>query len=111
MSNKIKVQPQNLNRIRVGDQTSIQIISSQVAANIDATQQANSLLGLSDIDQNGLQDNYVLQYDATSQKFKFVDPDQILQDAVPGGIPGDFINVLDTDPNRTDNIDFDGGSF
>lgn len=107
----IKVQPQNTLKITVGPSQTSKVISSQIAANTEALALVSSLLGLNDVDSTGLQDNYVLQYDSTDQKFKFVDPDQILQDAVPGGIPGDFINVLDTDTNRVDNIDFDGGNF
>jgi len=103
----IKIQPTNILKVTVGPSQTSKVISSQISANIEVS----SLLGLSDVDDTGLQDNYVLQYNSTDQKFKFVDPDQILQDAVPGGIPDDFINVLDTDLNRGQNIDFDGGNF
>lgn len=103
----IKVQPQNTLKVTVGPTQTTKVISSQIAAN----QSTTALVGLADVDITGLQDNYVLQYDASSQKFKFVDPDQVLSDAVPGGIPGEFINVLDTDTSRVDNIDFDGGNF
>lgn len=107
----IKVQPQNSIKITVGPSQTTKVVSSQLAANEEVINFVNSLQGLLDVDTTGLQDNYVLQYDGNDNKFKFVDPDQVLQDAVPGGIPGDFINVLDTDLNRTDNIDFDGGNF
>lgn len=107
----IKIQPTNILKVTVGPSQTSKVISSQIAANTEALALVSSLLGLNDVDGTGLQDNYVLQYNSTDQKFKFVDPDQILQDAVPGGIPGDFINVLDTDLTRTDNIDFDGGNF
>lgn len=100
----IKIQPQNTLKVTVGPSPATKVVSS-VSSNI------SNLSSLIDIDTTGLQDNYVMQYDASDQKFKFVDPDQILSDAVPGGIPGDFINSLDTDPNRVDNIDFDGGNF
>jgi len=89
-------------RVKVGNQNAIKVVASNLGG--------NSIGGIQ-IDLNGIQDNYVLQYDASVQKIIAVDPDQVLQDAVPGGIPGDFINALDSDPNRTDNIDIDGGNF
>jgi len=89
-------------RVKVGNQNTIKVVASNLGG--------NSIGGVQ-IDLNGIQDNYVLQYDASVQKIIAVDPDQVLQDAVPGGIPGDFINALDSDPNRTDNIDIDGGNF
>ena len=104
MSNKIKVQPSNLSRVRIADQTGIQIVNSALGSNV------TGVSGV-EFDFSNLQDNYVLQYDANTNKIIAVDPDQVLQDSVPGGIPGDFINVLDTDLNRVDNIDFDGGNF
>jgi len=100
----IKVQPQNTVKVRVGDQTFTKVVSSSLGSD------TNSIGGIK-FNLSGIQDNYVLQYDAGTQTIIAVDPDQVLQDAVPGGIPGDFINVLDTDPNRVDNIDFDGGNF
>jgi len=106
----IKIQPTNILKVTVGPSQTSKVISSQIAANSELVL-VSSLLGLNDVDGTGLQDNYVLQYNSTDQKFKFVDPDQILQDAVSGGIPDDFINVLDTDLNRGQNIDFDGGNF
>lgn len=104
MSIKVRVPHSNTIKIRVGDQNSIKVVSSNLSS-------GNTLSTLNDVDIVGIQDNYVLQYDSATGKFIGVDPDQILQDAVPGGIPGDFINVLDTDPTRPDNIDFDGGQF
>lgn len=107
MSIKVKVPSSNTIKVRSGDQAAIKVVASNLADIASLT----SLSGLSDVDLSGVSDNFVLQYDSTSQKWKGVDPDQILADSVPGGIPGSFINVLDTDPNRADNIDFDGGTF
>jgi len=101
----IKVQPQNTLKVTVGPTPVTKVVSSQIGV------AGNLLRKLFDVDDTGLQDNFVLQYDAASQKFKFVDPDQVLSDSVPGGIPGEFINVLDTNLDRVDNIDFDGGNF
>jgi len=107
MSNTINVKVGNQNNIRVavGNQSATKVVASNMSA-----ASSNSISGVV-VDLTGIQDNFVLQYDASNNKIIAVDPDQILQDAVPGGIPADFINVLDSDPNRTDNVDFDGGSF
>lgn len=100
----IKVQPQNATKVRVGDQTSVKIISSSLVSN------PTGVSGI-EFDLTGIQDNYVLQYDSSTQTIKAVDPDTILTDSASDGLPGTFINALDTDPTRTDNIDFDGGNF
>lgn len=107
MGIKIRVPSTNTIKVRVGNENTTKV----VASNLSDLSSVYSLDGLTDVDTTGIQDNYVLQYDASSGKFIFVDPDQILADAVPGGIPGSFINVLDTDTSRPDNIDFDGGNF
>jgi len=104
MSNKIKVQPSNSFRVRTGDQTGIQIVSSALGSNV------TGVSGV-EFDLSGIQDNYVLQYDAATNKIKPVNPDTVLTDASSDGLPGAFINALDTDINRVDNIDFDGGNF
>lgn len=107
MAVRVRVPSSNSIKVRSGDQSAIKV----VASNLSDVASLTSLSGLSDVDLTGVSDTFVLQYDSATQKWKGVDPDQILQDAVPGGIPGDFINALDTDPNRADNIDFDGGVF
>lgn len=92
-------------RVRVGNQNAIKVVSSNLAT------EKQSVAGIT-FDFTGIQDNYVLQYDASSQKIIAVNPDQVLSDAASdGSIPGNFINVLDTDTTRPDNIDFDGGNF
>lgn len=52
-------------------------------------------------------DTYVLSYDAATQKWKDVNPDQVLSDAatepVSPGIPDDFEDALE--------ISFDAGGF
>lgn len=106
----IKVQPQNNIKVTVGPSQTTKVVSSQISANIEATAFVSSLVNLVDVDSAGVQDNYVMQYDSSTQKFKFVDPDQVLLDSLPD-IPAGFINALDTNPDRVDNIDFDGGYF
>ena len=100
----------------------------EIEVNVDSTVEtevllnvANKLTDLIDVNSTGITTtayNYVLVYDATSLEFKFIDPDDVLvaaasttgQTAQPG-LPGSFINALDTDLNRVDNIDFDAGGF
>jgi hypothetical protein len=76
---------------------------------------ARTLEELLDVDVAGVQDNYVIMYSASTQKYTAVNPDDILTSAVTDvnspGIPGQFINALDTDLNREDNIDIDAGTF
>jgi CO dehydrogenase/acetyl-CoA synthase beta subunit len=106
MSNSYNVKVGNLNttRVRLGSQNAIQVVASNLSS-------AGQVIGGIAVDFSNIQDNFVLQYDANLNKIIAVNPDQVLQDAVPGGIPDDFINVLDTDLNRGQNIDFDGGNF
>jgi len=68
-----------------------------------------NLSDLQDVDITGLQDGYVIMFDASSNKYKAVNPDEILSGAVEGGLPNDFINTLDT--NLDDKIDLDAGTF
>lgn len=68
-----------------------------------------NLSDLQDVDITGLEDGYVLIYDGASQKYKAVNPDDVLSGALEGGLPNDFINTLDTDLD--DKIDLDGGGF
>lgn len=94
----------NSPRVRLASQNTVQVVASNLSS-------AGQVIGGIAVDLSNIQDNFVLQYDASIDKIVAVDPDQVLQDAVPSGIPNDFINVLDTDLNRGQNIDFDGGNF
>jgi hypothetical protein len=74
---------------------------------------ARRLDELLDVDLSGAKDNYILTYDSTTQKYKAVNPDEILSSAVSDtespGLPSNFKNQLDIDLD--DRIDLDGGSF
>jgi len=76
---------------------------------------ARTLDELLDVDVTGVQDNYVIMYNASTQKYTAVNPDDVLTSAVTDptspGIPGEFINALDTDLSREDNRDIDAGAF
>ena len=76
---------------------------------VSGASEVANLSDLQDVDITGLQDGYVLIYDGTTQKYKAVNPDEVLSGAVEGGLPNDFINTLDTDLD--DKIDLDGGGF
>ena len=73
-----------------------------------ATEVAN-LADLSDVDVTGIQDNYVLIYNSSTGKFVAENPDNVLSNAVTGGLPNDFVNKLDVDLD--DKIDLDAGGF
>ena len=74
---------------------------------------AKNLEDLLDVDVSGVSDKYVIMYDASSQKYTAVNPDEVLSAAVQEptspGLPSDFKDQLDNDLD--DRIDLDGGSF
>lgn len=80
-------------------------------------QVANRLEDLVDIDASDVHDKYVIMYDATSQKYKLVNPDALLNAAAgtetlqPGlvGYASTFLSALDTDLDNK--IDVDAGTF
>jgi hypothetical protein len=95
-SNKIKKVVEG--NIIVNDTTTVGIIDSE---NLD---------GLGNIDITNVQDGYVLMYDLDSNKYIFVDPDEVLSKAVQDdSLPEDFLNQLDVDLD--DRIDLDSGEF
>ncbi len=81
---------------------------------------AGNLSDLNDVDQSGIGNRFVLVYDAVTTKFKFVNPDEVVNAAaggasVPSGAPEpdgfsqETIDVLDV---ALDNkIDLDAGDF
>jgi hypothetical protein len=66
---------------------------------------ARKLSDLMDVDTSNVQDNYVMIYDAASQKYKFFDPDQLLSDALINGLPEGFIEYLNDVLNPQSLID------
>lgn len=69
---------------------------------------------LVDVEISGNNDKYVLMYDASSGKWKDVNPDVVLSAAsntetTQPGLPNDFINTLDVDLD--DKINLDAGTF
>jgi hypothetical protein len=68
---------------------------------------------LIDFDPSGLNDSYVIMYDAVTQTYKTVNPDIVLSKAatepISPGLPADFEAVLDVDLDNK--IDLDAGTF
>jgi len=86
---------------------------SNFKASQGETTVANQFADLADVDVSGVSDKYVLMYDSTTQKYKMVNPDDVLSasvtEPVSPGIPEDFIDELDEDLN--DRINLDAGNF
>lgn len=65
------------------------------------------------VDSNNKKDKYVLMYDVNLNKYKLVNPDDVLSAAVTEpiqpGLPSDFESQLDIDLDNR--IDLDAGSF
>lgn len=101
---KVKVNQNNI-KVRVGQQNSVKVISTSSAS--------QTLGSLSDVDITNAQNNYILMYNSSQNKYEFVNPDDVLVAAVnePNsvGLPSDFINALDIDLDNK--IDVDAGSF
>ena len=68
---------------------------------------------LIDVEISGNNDKYVLMYDAPTNKWRDVNPDEVLSAAttepIQPGLPADFENQLDIDLD--DRIDLDAGTF
>ena len=109
MTIRVRASSNNTNIRVVNSNKSIKTI---VASGVIMARTLDELL---DVDVAGVQDNYVIMYNASTQKYTAVNPDDVLTSAVTDptspGIPGEFINALDTDLTREDNIDIDAGTF
>ena len=75
---------------------------------------ARTLAELLDVDVAGVHDKYVIMYDAVTQKYTAVNPDNVLSassntETIQPGLPADFVNTLDVDLD--DRIDLDAGTF
>jgi hypothetical protein len=68
---------------------------------------------LINFDTSNKQDKYLMMYDASTQTYKMVNPDEILINAVTEpeqpGLPQEFIDQLDIDLDNK--IDLDAGTF
>ena len=86
-------------------------IKFKVQVTGEAGSVAGSLTDLDDFDPTGVENNYIVMYNASLQKYVTVDPDTVLSSATTtnNGLPQDFINKLDVDLDNK--IDLDAGTF
>lgn len=73
---------------------------------------AEFLSDLADVSVSDLpaKDNYVLTYNANTQKYELVSADKVLESSVEDSqLPDTFVQQLDIDLD--DRIDIDGGGF
>ena len=85
----------------------------KVSVSAEASSVAGNLSELGDVNVSGVQDKYLLMYDAATQKYVAVNPDAVLSAAatepISPGLPADFENRLDIDLDNK--IDLDAGGF
>jgi hypothetical protein len=87
--------------------------SFKVQVATEASSVAGNLSDLSDVDVSGVHDKYLIMYNASTQKYTAVNPDQVLSAAttetLSPGLPADFMNQMDIDLDNR--IDLDAGTF
>ena len=83
----------------------------KISVSAEASSVAGNFADLDDFNPIGVQDKYLVMYDAATQTYITVDPDVVLSAAVTtnDGLPQDFINQLDVDLDNK--IDLDAGTF
>lgn len=94
--------------VELDSQSSLEVITDVASVRLQ---------DLLDFDPSNSNDKYVMVYDASAQKYKMVNPDEVLNYAAgtetiqPGlvGYATTFLDRLDTDLD--DRIDLDAGSF
>lgn len=66
---------------------------------------------LGDFNSTGLENNYIIMYNATTKTYSPVSPDKVLvvTSSGPAGLPTTFVNVLDT--TLDNKVDLDAGGF
>jgi hypothetical protein len=74
---------------------------------------ARTLDELLDVDLSGVNDKYLIMYDAATQKYIAVNPDEVLSAAttepIQPGLPTDFMDEMDV--SLDNKIDLDAGTF
>lgn len=85
----------------------------KISVSAEAGSVAGNLSDLSDVNVSGIQNGYLLMYNAPTGQFVAVNPDTVLSQAatepVSPGLPADFEAVLDVDLDNR--INLDGGGF
>jgi len=96
--------------IRLQQRQSYKVISLKGGLQVPA--RLEDLIDVS-VDTTNKKDKYVLMYDVNLNKYKLVNPDDVLSAAasepIQPGLPADFQNQLDIDLD--DRIDLDAGTF
>lgn len=100
----------------------VEVISSSYSVSLDAEQSievypnvpTTRFTDILDFNDDNKNDQYVIMYNATTQKYELVNPDKVLSSAsttelIQPGLPSDFIDQLDSDLDNR--IDVDAGSF
>lgn len=105
----IKVTATSLNQttVRVASKSKIK---TTVASGVIMARTLDELL---DVDVSGVHDKYLIMYNASTQKYTAVNPDEVLSAAttepLSPGLPADFMNQMDVDLDNR--IDLDAGTF
>jgi len=85
-------------------------IKATVASGVIMARNLNELL---DVDVSGVNDKYIIMYDASTKKYTAVNPDDVLSAAatepIQPGLPSDFKDQMDIDLDNR--IDLDAGTF
>jgi hypothetical protein len=97
--------------VKLGGQSSYKV---RVVTGAELVAQNLSDLNDVSITDFNKKDKFVLMFDAATNKYVLVNPDQVLSAAsntetTQPGLPNDFINTLDVDLDNK--IDLDAGSF
>jgi hypothetical protein len=94
-------------QVRVANKTGVK---ATVASGVIMARTLDELL---DVDVSNVGDKYVIMYDASTQKYTAVNPDEVLsatvEEPTSPGLPSDFKDQLDIDLD--DRIDLDAGTF
>lgn len=112
MTYKVSLSSNNVFNVRLKT-----IPKINIQANIGGVQVPSNFADLGDYNPSGLSDKYVIMYDAGTQKYIPVNPDEVLNAAAateltqPGlvGYATAFLDRVDTDLD--DRIDLDAGTF
>jgi hypothetical protein len=108
---KVILSSNSVFNIRLQEKSSNKIIPTTGGLQVPANLQ--DLLDVQ-INNDNKKDKYVLMYDVTLNKYKLVNPDEVLSassntETTQPGLPGNFINTLDVDLDNK--IDLDAGTF
>lgn len=104
----------NLSEHKAYDVRSTKSKSYKVTATIGGVEVPARFEDLINFDYTDKNNKYIIMYDSATQKYKLVNPDEVLSAAsdtevLQPGLPTDFVNTLDVDLDNR--IDLDAGTF